>query len=130
MVDISKAVIVDITREVDTGAVLIAFELLVGTTATITTVGAETVLVVPTALAVNCVLTALAVTLCCTVVALAKLLSMRISVTTLAVDGASKRLTLLLAITALVVSTAALMTEGGVVHAVSYKRFNVNVVGA
>ena len=92
VVDINRVDFVDIGLEVDIGAVLFAVELLVGTTATMVTVGAETVVVVPTELAVSWVFTALTVTLCCTVIALAALLSMRISVTTLAVEVASKRL--------------------------------------
>ena len=55
---------------------------------------------------------------------------MRISVCTLAVPVASKRLSAkLLVSTVLVVSTVALITAAGVVHAVSYRRFAVMVVG-
>ena len=130
LVDINRAVFVDIGLEVDTGAVLLTAELLVGTTATTITVGDETVVVVPTALVLSWVLTALTVMLCCTNVALTELLSMRISVTTLAVPVASKRLLVRLLIsTVLVVSTVALITATGEVHAVSYKRFAVMVVG-
>ncbi len=102
--------------------VLCAADVLVGAMACTTNVGAETVAVLPTESVVSCVLTASTVMLCCTVLALVGLLSMRISVTTFAVpDAVSRRRSLEkpLVMTVLAVSTVALITAFGDVQSVS-----------
>jgi len=108
--------------EVTALLVLFIAEVLVGTMACTTSVGEDTVVVLPTEFVLSCVFTALTVMLCCTVVALVALLSILISVTTLAVPAAaSSRLPRekLFVTTVLGVSTVALITAFGVVQAVS-----------
>jgi hypothetical protein len=108
--------------EVTALLVLLAAELLVGTMACTTSVGEDTVVVLPTEFVLSCVFTALTVILCCTVVALAGLLSILISVTTSAVPAAAssrRSREKLFVTTVLGVSTVALITAFGVVQAVS-----------
>ena len=108
--------------EVTALLVLLTAEVLVGTMACTTSVGEDTVVVLPTEFVLSCVFTALTVMLCCTVVALVGLLSILISVSTTAVPAAaSSRLPRekLFVTTVLGVSTVALITAFGVVQAVS-----------
>jgi hypothetical protein len=105
-----------------TALLVLLAEVLVGTMACTTSVGEDTVVVVPTEFVLSCVFTALTVMLCCTLVALVALLSILISVTTSAVpEAASSRLSRekLLVTTVLGVSTVALITAFGVVQVVS-----------
>jgi hypothetical protein len=109
------------------GLVLVA-----GTIASTVTTGADTVVVLPTESAVSLALTTGAVILSFTAVAFVELLSILISVTTSAVPmAASSRLSTEKpdVVTVLMVSTVALITALGAVHAVSYTLFTVTVMG-